>query len=118
MNIEMQQQDKQLEWYNASMASLNEVAAILNKFIEYRNNQFIPEKPDSELSTLLDGIDSKIVSSQKNLDEVDKSEAKLVLGTEPVRERIQSLLKKIQEQKEFLKRYLNTPAAERESLFY
>jgi hypothetical protein len=40
------------------------------------------------------------------------------LGTEPVRERIQSLLKKIQEQKEFLKRYLNTPAAERKSLFY
>ena len=118
MNIEMQQQDKQLEWYNASMASLNEVAAILNKFIEYRNNQFIPEKSDSELSTLLDGIDERIESSQKNLDEVDKSEAKLVLGTEPVRERIQSLLKKIQEQKDFLKRYLNTPAAERKSLFY
>ncbi len=117
MNIEMHHQDKELKWYNSSVDDLNEATAILNKFIAYRNNQFVPPKPDWELRTLLDGIDSKMESSVKKLDEVDKSEARLVLGTESTRERVRSLLNKIQEQKDFLKRYIHTLQTERQSLF-
>src|SRR4029077_1476470 len=80
MHIEMIDQDRDLELYNSSMADLNEATTILNNFIEYRNKQFTPEKSDVELRALLDGIDNKLDSSLKKLDEVDKSKATLILG--------------------------------------
>jgi len=118
MNIEIIDQDKELELYNSSMADLNEATTVLNNFIEYRNKQFTPGKTDAELRALLEGIDKKLDSSLKKLDEVDKSKATLTLGTEPVRNRINILLKKIKEQKDFLDRYLNTEKSGRKSLFY
>ena len=94
MNIEMINQDKDVELYNSSMADLNDATTILNNFIEYRNKQFTPEKTDAELQALLDGIDNKLDSSLKKLDEVDKSQATLTLGTDPVRDRLNVLLEK------------------------
>jgi hypothetical protein len=67
---------------------------------------------------LLNGIDEKVEAAIKKLNEVDKSEAKLVLGTEPVREKLGELSKKIQGQKTFLNRYLATAKNERDSVFY
>jgi len=118
MNIEMINQDKDLNLYNSSVADLNEVTAILNNFIEYRNKQFTPEKTDEELQALLDGVDKKIDSSLKKLDEVDKSKATLTLGTDEIRNRLNVLLEKIKDQKVFLDRYLTTAKNDRKSLFY
>ena len=77
MNIEIINQDKDVELYNSSMAELNDATTILNNFIEYRNKQFTPEKTDAELQALLDGMDNKLDSSLKKLDEVDKSKLPL-----------------------------------------
>ena len=118
MNIEMINQDKDVELYNSSVADLNDATTTLNKFIAYRNNQFTPEKTDAELQSLLDGLDNKLNSSLKKLDEVDKSPATLTLGTEQVRNRLNVLLEKIKEQKKFLNQYLNTDKIERKTLFY
>ena len=118
MHVEMINQDHDVDLYNSAMADLNDATTILNNFIQYRNNQFTPEKADIELQALLAGTDSKIDSSVKKLDEVDKSQATLTLGTEPVRERLTALTKKIEDQKNFLKEYLATPIADRKKLFY
>ena len=118
MHIEIINQDRDLDLYNSSMADLNDATAILNNFIEYRNKQFTPEKTDLELLALLDGIDNKLDSSLKKLDEVDKSKATLTLGTDPVRDRLNVLLKKIKEQRDFLNRYLSTDKSNRKTLFY
>lgn len=118
MNIEMINQDTDVNLYNSSVADLNEVTAILNNFIEYRNKQFTPEKTDSELQALLDGVDQKIDSSLKKLDQVDKSKATLTLGTDEIRNRLNVLLGKIKDQKLFLNRYLTTTKNDRKSLFY
>ena len=118
MNIEIIDQDRDLELYNSAMTDLNDATIILNNFIEYRNKQFTPEKPDVELRALLGGIDNKLDSSLKKLDAVDKSNATLTFGTDPVRDKLNVLLEKIKEQKDFLNRYLNTDKSKRKSLFY
>jgi transglutaminase/protease-like cytokinesis protein 3 len=118
MHVEMINQDNDLDLYNSAMADLNDATTILNSFIQYRNNQFIPEKTDEELRVLLTDIDSKMDSSLYKLDRVDKSKATLVLGTDDVRERLNNLSKKILTQKAFLKQYLETPKPERKNLFY
>ena len=118
MNIEIAHQEKEVVLYNAAIEELNAVTKTLNQFIEYRNNQFIPSKSDSDLMNLLNNIDEEIINSLNKLDQIDKSEAKLVMDTESERQRIAVLIKKIKDQKIFLNKYLSTGVAERAILFY
>ena len=118
MHIEMINQDKDVDLYNSSVADLNEVTTTLNNFIQYRNKQFTPGKTDSELKALLEGVDTKLNTSLKKLNEVDKSQATLTLSTEPIRTRLEALLNKIKSQQDFLNHYLNTDKSARKSLFY
>jgi hypothetical protein len=117
MHIEMINQDRDVELYNSSVAELNDATAIYNNFIQYRNQQFTPEKTDAELKALLDGIDTKLFSSLKKLDEIDKSEATFTIGTHEVRDRLNALLIRIKDQKTFLDQYLSTARSDRASLF-
>ncbi len=118
MNIEMISQDKDVELYNLSVDELNDATAIFNNFIQYRNERFTPEKTDAELKALLDGIDTKLLSSLQKLDEIDKSQATFTIGTHHVRDRLNALLERVKDQRNFLERYLSTAKSDRASLFY
>jgi succinate dehydrogenase flavin-adding protein (antitoxin of CptAB toxin-antitoxin module) len=118
MHVEIINQDKDVDLYNSSVAGMNEATVILNNFIQYRNNKFMPEKTDSEIQTLLDGIDTKLQSAIKNLDEIDRSTATFTIGTQHVRERVQALVKRIKDQKDFVAMYTATEKNTRQSLFY
>ena len=118
MHIEMINQDKDVDLYNSSVDELNEATAIFNNFIHYRNERFTPEKSDAELKALLDGIDTKLLSSLKKLDEIDKSQATFTIGTHHVRDKLNALLERVKDQRNFLERYLSTAKSERASLFY
>lgn len=118
MHIEIINQDKDVNLYNSSVADLNEATTILNNFIQYRNNQFTPEKTDAELQAMLDGIDNKLHSSLSKLDEIDRSEATFTIGTQQVREKINALMASSKEEKDFVQRYTSTAKSDRQSLFY
>lgn len=51
MNIEMIHEDKDMELYNSAITELNTATTILNNFIHFRNNQFLPAKRDNEIKT-------------------------------------------------------------------
>jgi hypothetical protein len=118
MHIEMINQDKDVNLYNSSVADINDATAILNNFIQYRNNQFTPEKTDTELQAMLDGIDNKLHSSLNKLDEIDQSGATFTIGTQQVREKINALMVNTKEEKDFIQRYTSTAKSDRRSLFY
>jgi len=118
MHVEIINQDKDVDLYNSSVAGMNDATVILNNFILYRNNKFIPEKTDTEIQTLLDGIDSKLQLAIKNLDEIDRSKATFTIGTQHVRDRIQALVKRIKDQKDFVAMYTATEKNTRQALFY
>ncbi len=118
MHIEMINQDKDVELYTSSVEELNDATNIYNIFIAYRNQQFTPAKTDAELKALLDGIDTKLLSSLKKLDEIDKSQATFTIGTHEVRDRLTTLIARIKDQSLFLEQYLSTAKSDRASLFY
>jgi hypothetical protein len=118
MNIEIIREDKDVDLYNSSVAELNTATTIYNNFVEYRNKQFTPAITDNALQSLLDGIDTKLLTAHKKLDEIAKTEASFKFSTEDVRDRLNSLAVRVKEQKDFLKTYLNTAIANRQSLFY
>ena len=117
MLIEIINEGKDVGLFNSSVTDVKDAATVLNNFIEYRNKKFTPEKTDAELAALLFGVDTRLDSSLKKLDVVDKSQATFTLGTESLRMQVNTLLEKINEQKEFLNRYLHTNKSDRKSLF-
>lgn len=118
MNIEIAHQEKETELYNSAVEDLNAVTNKLNRFIAYRNNRFLPLEPDRNLKEMIEGLNEGIVTALKKLDDIDKSEAKLVLDTQSERIRIERIAQKIEDQKTFLHKYLISDMAERSNLFY
>jgi hypothetical protein len=118
MHIEIIREDKDVALYDSSVAGLNEATSVYNNFIQFRNKQFTPAIPDKALQALLDGIDTKLSDAHKKLDEIAKTEATFKFSTDDLRARLNALAVKVKEQKDFLKLYLNTAAANRQSLFY
>ena len=118
MHLEIIRQDKDVNLYNSSVEDLNNATDIYNRFVQFRNNQFSPAIPDDELNSLLMGIDTRITSAHKKLDEIKRSEAVFKFGTDDLRNRLNVLSDKIKVQKEFLQLYVNTPVVNRSTLFY
>lgn len=118
MHIEIIRQDKDVNLYNSSVADLNAATTIYNDFVQYRNNQFSPVRTDNALEALLEGAGTKLASAHKKLDEIGRSEARFQFSTDAVRDKLNGLQTKIKVQKDFLKLYLNTPLANRSSLFF
>lgn len=118
MNIEIIREDKDVDLYNSAVAELNTATTIYNNFVEYRNKQFTPAITDNALRALLYGIDAKLSSANKKLDEIAKTEASFKFSTDAIRERLNALALSVDVQKDFLKTYINTSAENRQSLFY
>ncbi len=118
MNVEIINEEKDVELYNSCAADINEATSILNNFIQYRNNKFSPEKSDENIQALLHGLDNKLLLSLKKLEEIDRSQATFTIGTHHVKDRINTLLNRIKDQKEFVSRYTGTEKNNRQALFY
>jgi Transglutaminase-like superfamily. len=118
MHIEIIREDKDVNLYNSSVADLNEAKSAYNNFVQYYNKQFTPSITDKALEALLEGIDTKLSNAHKKLDEIARSEATFTFSTDELRKALNALAVKVQEQEDFLKLYLNTATAKRQSLFY
>lgn len=118
MEAGIMNQENDLDLYNAAVSDLNKAGNLLNGFIQYRNNRFIPLKKDAELKALLIPVDSILEELYKKLGILDKSPGNFQYSTDSFRERLSSFAKKLEDQKEFLGRYLSTESSKRDSLFY
>ena len=60
----------------------------------------------------------EIVSALKKVDEIERSPATFTFSAEALRNKLNLMLGRINEQQDFLSRYLATNSTERNSLFY
>lgn len=118
MNASLIYEEREMNQYNAAVAELNKATLIFNDFIQYRNNQFMPVKPDDEMQHLLLPIDIILASVEKKLDELDKSVTNVQYDTKGLRFDMDKFKYRIQVQKDFLKEYLATEDTKRKKLFY
>jgi transglutaminase/protease-like cytokinesis protein 3 len=118
MNIQLILEDRNKDLYNAAIIELNNATAIYNEFVSMRNSHFTPELPESKLITFFDKTDKMLANASSNLQRVESSEADYKFSMQSAREKFTTLSAHIKEQKEFLSLYLNTPKANRMSLFY
>ena len=107
-----------MNMYNAAVTDLNNINVIFNDFVEFRNNRFLPQKPDMEIKAMLTPIDSLLSAAYQKLEELDESPANFQYNSSLLRNRLATLSNRIAEQKVFLKRYLASALPERNQLFY
>lgn len=118
MKIAIAYGDKDMELYNAATADLNKAAGIFNNYVNYRNNQFMPIKPDAAISALLEPIPNLISSAFKKLDKLGEKIENVQYDAGMLKSRLSALSTKVLEQQKFLKKYLESSVADRGKLFY
>ena len=118
MKIAIVYGDKDMDLYNGAVADLNEANTIFNNFVQYRNNQFTPAKPDATVAALLDPIPGLIAAANRKVSKIGEKVENVQYDTGSLKSRLKGLSAKVLAQQHFLKLYLESAAIIRQKLFY
>lgn len=116
--IEYKNNKKIIDQFNAAASCFNNGVILLNIFIDYKNKQFTPTKPDLEIKQMIDTVDVTFKLSQQQLNNIknpDTNTSKLITQ---LNKSIDHSTTNLNEQEAFLDKYLKTEKLKRKSLFY
>jgi hypothetical protein len=118
MKIAIVYGDQDMNYYNGAVADLNKATAIFNNFVTYRNNRFLPARPDVETAAMLNPIDKLLAAARKKIKHIGETVENFQYDTTNLKERLDRIAAKTAEQQAFLKQYVASEIANREKLFY
>mgnify|MGYP001160691190 CR=1 FL=1 len=118
LQINFQINQVQIDNYNLAINDINNGIAWLNKFINYRNKQFIPSTSDLEIKNMLDSADILLTNARKILKGIKNPDDDLILPIYQLNITIDKAKLQVTEQKKFLDKYLKTEKTKRKTLFY
>jgi len=104
--------------YDLALHAYKEGIYMLNRFIEHKNNQFLPNSGDLYLKQKLDEIENSFAESIVNLGSIDKPSIKLEKSIGQLYKSIDAIMKNVNEHSLFLDKFMKTPEKDRKSLFY
>lgn len=116
--IESEKQQTLVNQYNAAIIDYNEAIYSLNEFINYRNQQFTPIKPDPEIQSMLDKPDRLLQQASLKLGEISASDENSVNLINQLTRSIDEASKQCKEQQDWLKLYFSKGKMARRSMFY
>ncbi|CAN5578756.1 hypothetical protein BH11BAC5_BH11BAC5_28550 [soil metagenome] len=118
MKIAIVYGDQDMNYYNGAVADLNKATAIFNNFVTYRNNRFMPARPDVETAAMLNPIDKLLAAARKKIKHIGETVENFQYDTTNLKERLDRIAAKTAEQQAFLKQYVASEIANRDKLFY
>ncbi|MEL7588169.1 MAG: transglutaminase domain-containing protein [Prolixibacteraceae bacterium] len=107
-----------VETFNAATSLYNSGVNQLNQFINYRNSQFSPSKPDSEIQEMVDVAEKCFLASRDKLKEIKNPDPNVAGSIAQLNGSIDESMKNLAQQKDFLDKYFKTGKMFRKSLFY
>jgi hypothetical protein len=116
--IEYYNNKRLVETYNFAVNLFNDGITLLNTFIDYRNKQFSPKKPDNEIKEMVDKSEESLNSSREKLKEIKNPDSNTAYSIIQLNKSIDEAMVNLNEQKAFLDKYLKTGKMFRKSLFY
>ncbi len=72
MKVHIVLQEENRELFNESVENLNQAKKLYNEFVQHRNNNFIPTKPDAEINALFIAANKLLGAAYKKLEGVGK----------------------------------------------
>lgn len=118
LEIEHYKQNQTVDLYNSAAADYNEAINLLNEFINYRNVQFKPTKPDVALQAMLDVPDSKLKDAAAKLKQIKYPNSNSANSIMQLHKGIEDVSNEVEKQNTWLKLYLSKGKAGRKSMFY
>lgn len=116
-NIEVERQNRLVNTYNSAVTDLNSGVHDLNNFINYRNRQFTPPKPDTEIQGMLDTVDRKMLRVYVKLNSLRGQDMKIDELAGPLEKNMDEVNRTLTEQKDFLQKYLSKGKMGRKGMF-
>lgn len=104
--------------YSFALKEYNNGIYLLNRFIDYRNDLFKPDKGDKYLIEMMDGIFTSFDLSKKHLDEIKTPDRTTKEKMDQLYKALQADMQNVNAQKKFLDKILSTSKNYRKSLFY
>lgn len=123
----IQQLDTQITYYNEentygkydkALHAYKEGIYLLNRYIEHKNNNFLPNNGDYYLIQKLEDIKNSFKESIVTLESIDKPNVKLEQSISQLYKSINALMINVNKHSLFLDRFIKTPKNERNALFY
>jgi hypothetical protein len=118
IKTENERQNKAINLYNAAAADFNRAINDINVFIDYRNHQFMPTKPDEEIQGMIDTVNTSLVAAKTKLDQIENSDTNMQLLILQLRKSITDIDNHTKEQADWLKEYFSKSKSKRKTMFY
>lgn len=106
--MEVMNQDSDADLYNAVVDDYNSAINSLNVFLNYRNNQFQPQKSNVEVQILFQNVQKLITTANEKIKRINRSKATLQLDTGDIQKKINDLEFNLKQQQLFFKNYTDT----------
>jgi Transglutaminase-like superfamily len=115
--IEVEKQNKIVYLYNSALTDHNRSLNEFNAYIDYYNKQFKPAKTDPEIQAMLDASAAHLKEASAKLDQIKSPDqnTSVLIGT--FRSHLADLSARIEEQREWLKKYFSKGKMGRRSMF-
>jgi len=106
-----------VDLYNSAVADYNEGVNNFKDFIDYRNNQFKPTRPDAEIQAMFDAAYNKINTASTKLNQVKDPDSNIAAMIVTFHKSIDDAMSHLDEQKEWLAKYFSKGKFGRSTMF-
>lgn len=117
LDIEYYNNKKLVDNYNSAVNSFNNGINLLNIFIDYRNKQFTPSKPDAEIIQMVDTVEYLFNQTKAQLNTLKNPDPNLSTSITQLNKSLNDATINLNDQKAFVDKYFKTGKMFRKSLF-
>jgi transglutaminase/protease-like cytokinesis protein 3 len=110
--------NKAIDEFNRSSNQYNRAVNLFNQYVQFKNNQFKPSRPDSEIKEMIAAVGRKLAESRRGVAGLNRSEGAIRGSISELEESLSALEKRFGEEQAFVDKYIRTGKGGRKSLFY
>ncbi len=118
LEIEQNKQHQVVDGYNSAVEDYNDGIRGLNRFIQYRNNQFNPLKTDPEIQAMIDVVVDKFDTARAKLKSIKEPDTNMAVTITKLGKSIDEAGVQVNEQRGWLKVYFSKSKSKRKAMFY
>jgi hypothetical protein len=111
-------QEGDMIMFNQAVANLNTAKKYFNEYIHYRNNRFIPARPDAAINQLFTTIETLLKTAYQQLQQIGTRVENYQYDTEGLQGNLDNFASRVKNQRQFLQRYFAASQSERQQLLY
>ena len=96
-----------VDLFNSAVSLFNDGITKLNRFIDYRNSQFTPRKPEADVREMVKSAETSFISSRNELQKISTTDANTLNSINQLKTSINEAIRKVNEHNDFVDKYFN-----------